>query len=167
MTINGDDLIINRSFGYDLYRYSLTNFRQLSSPHVYKDMKNLCITTIRLNSNKILALAVSLGEKQMIDFFHLNTDQFLYRIQLDLNENILYPIDLHINGYWFAKTCIPYVNIGHCLISPDGQILRLKLFTSQDNFIRSLRLSSDRKWLVIGRQYALELYSLTNSVLFS
>jgi hypothetical protein len=103
----------------------------------------------------------------MIDLIHLNTDQFLYRIQFDLNENILYPIDLHFHGLWFAKTCIPYVNIGHCLISSNGQITRLKLFSNQDNFIRSLRLSYDNKWLLIGRQHVLELYTLSNSVRFS
>lgn len=167
MTVNGDDLLINRSFGYDLRRYSLTNFHFISSSSVYKDKKDFCITTIRLNSNKILALAISIGEKQMIDLININTDQFLYRIQFDLNENILYPIDLHFNGLWFAKTCIPYVNIGHCLITSDGQIKRLKLFSNQDNFIRSLRLSYDNKWLLIGRQHALELYSLSNSVLLS
>jgi len=167
MTINGDDLLINRSFGDDLRRYSLSNFNLIQSPRVYKETKDLCITTIQLNSNKILALAISIGEKQMIDLIHLNTDQFLYRIQFDLNENILYPIDLHFHGLWFAKTCIPYVNIGHCLISSNGQITRLKLFSNQDNFIRSLRLSYDNKWLLIGRQHVLELYTLSNSVRFS
>jgi hypothetical protein len=167
MTVNGDDLIINRSFGDDLRRYSLSNYNRLPSPHVYKENQDVCVTTIRLNSKKILALAISIGEKQMIDLIDLNTNQFLHRIQLDFNENLSYPIDLHFNGLWFAKTSIPYVNIGHCLISSDGQIKRLKLFTNQDNFIRSFRLSYDRKWLLIGRQHALELYSLTNSVLFS
>jgi hypothetical protein len=167
MTVNGDDLLINRSFGYDLRRYSLTNFHFIQSSYVYKDNKDLCITTIRLNSNKILALAISIGEKQMIDLINLNTDQLIHRIKFDLNENILYPIDLHFNGLWFAKTCIPYVNIGHCLISSDGEIKRLKLFSNQDNFIRSFRLSYDNKWLLIGRQHALELYSLSNSILLS
>ncbi len=167
MTINGDDLLINRSFGDDLRRYSLSNYNLLPSSRVYKENREISITTIRLNSNKILALAISIGEKQMIDLIHLNTNQFLYRIKLDFNENLSYPIDLHFNGLWFAKTSIPYVNIGHCLISSDGQITRLKLFTNQDNFIRSIRINSDRKWLLIGRQHALELYSLTNSRLFS
>lgn len=167
MTINGDDLLINRSFGDDLRRYSLSNYDRLPSTNVYKQTRDISITTIRLNSNKILALAISISEKQMIDLIHLNTDQFLHRIKLDFNENLSYPIDLHFNGLWFAKTCIPYVNIGHCLISSDGQITRLKLFTNYDNFIRSIRISEERKWLLIGRQHALELYSLTNSGLFS
>ncbi|CAF3861301.1 unnamed protein product [Rotaria sordida] len=167
MAVNGDDLLINRSFGYDLRRYSLVNFNLLQSPHVYKEKKDLCITTIQLNSNKILALAISIGEKQMIDFIHLNTDELIHRIKLDFNENISYPIDLHCHGLWFAKTCIPYVNIGHCLITSDGQIVRLKLFSNQDNFIRSLRITDDNRWLLIGRQHALELYSLSNNMLFS
>jgi len=167
MTVNGDDLLINRSFGYDLRRYSLSNFHFIQSSNVYKDNNDLCITTIRLNSNKILALAISIGEKQMIDLININTDQLIHRIKFDLNENILYPIDLHFNGLWFAKTCIPYVNIGHCLITSDGEIKRLKLFSNQDNFIRSFRLSYDNKWLLIGRQHALELYSLSNSILLS
>jgi hypothetical protein len=167
MTINGDDLLINRSFGYDLRRYSLSNFNLIQLPRVYKEHKDICVTTIRLNSNKILALAISIGEKQMIDLVHLNTNQLLHQIKLDLNENILYPIDLHFNGIWFAKTCIPCVNIGHCLISSDGQITRLQLFSNQDNFIRSLRISYDNRWLLIARQYALELYSLSNNVRFS
>jgi len=161
MTINGDDLIINRSFGYDLHRYSLSNFHLIQSLSVYKQIKTICITTIRLNSNKILALAISMNERQMIDLVHLNTDRLLHRIKFDFNENISYPVDLHINGWWFAKTSIPDVNIGHCVITSDGQIIRLKLFTNQDNFIRSLRISYDKKLVVIGRQYALELYSLT------
>ncbi|CAF2610512.1 unnamed protein product [Rotaria sp. Silwood2] len=167
MTVDGDDLLINRSFGYDLRHYSLSNFNLLQSLRVYKDNKDICITTIRLNSNKILALAISIGEKQMIDLIHLNTNQLIHRIKLDLNENISYPIDLHCHGLWFAKTCIPYVNIGHCLITSDGQIVRLKLFSNQDNFIRSLRITDDNKWLLIGRQHALELYSLPNNMLLS
>ena len=167
MTINGDDLLINRSFGDDLRRYSLSNYHLLPSPRVHREQETMSITTIRLNSSKILALAVCIGDKQMIDLMHLSTDQFLHRIRLDFNENLSYPIDLHFHGFWFAKTCIPYVNIGHCLISSDGQMTRLKLFTNQDNFIRSLRVNAEKKWLLIGRQHALELYSLTNSVLFS
>ncbi|CAF4976714.1 unnamed protein product [Rotaria sp. Silwood1] len=161
MTVNGDDLLINRSFGYDLRRYSLLNFNLLQSPHIYKNIKEICITTIRLNSNKILALAISINDKQMIDLIHLNTNQLIHRIKLDFNENISYPIDLHYHGLWFAKTCIPYINIGHCLITSNGQIIRLKLFSNQDNFIRSLRMTDDNRWLLIGRQYALELYSLS------
>jgi hypothetical protein len=160
MTVNGDDLIINRSFGNDLRRYSLSNYNLISLPHLDKD---LCVTTIQLNSKKILALAISIGEKQMIDLIGLNSNQYLHRIKLDLNENILYPIDLHFNGIWFAKTCIPCVNIGHCLISSDGQITRLKLFSNQDNFIRSIRIGYDNRWLLIARQYALEIYSLTKN----
>lgn len=160
MTVNGDDLVINRSFGDDLRHYSLKNLQSFSTIHVYKDKTDMCITTIQLNSNKILALSVTIGEKQVLDFIHLPTEQFLYRIQFDSNENISYPIDLHTNGLWFGKTCQPYVNIGQCLITSDGQIKRLKLFTEQDNFIRSLRISFDRKWLILGRQHALEIYSL-------
>ncbi|CAF4103332.1 unnamed protein product, partial [Rotaria sp. Silwood1] len=151
----------NRSFGYDLRPYSLLNFNLLQSPHIYKNIKEICITTIRLNSNKILALAISINDKQMIDLIHLNTNQLIHRIKLDFNENISYPIDLHCHGLWFAKTCIPYINIGHCLITSNGQIIRLKLFSNQDNFIRSLRMTDDNRWLLIGRQYALELYSLS------
>ncbi|UJR22924.1 hypothetical protein I4U23_025952 [Adineta vaga] len=160
MTVNGNDLIINRSFGSDVYRYSLTNYEFIQSLYVYKGSRNICITTIQLNSNKILALAISIQAKQMIDLVQLSTEQILHRIQLDSNENLSYPIDLHVNGYWFAKTSIPNVNIGHCLITSDGQILRLKLFSHQDNFIRSLRINDEKKWLLVGRQYALELYSL-------
>lgn len=161
MTVNGDDLLINRSFGTDLRHYSLSSFNTLPLPNVYKETTNLYITTIRLNSDKILALEISIGDKQMIDLVQLNTGQLLHRIKLDLNENILYPADLHSHGLWFAKTCIPYVNIGHCLISSNGEIIRLKLFSNQDNFIRSLRMTSDNRWLLIGRQHALELYSLS------
>ena len=168
MTINGDDFLINRSFGDDLRRYSLSNYQPLPSPHVHRGQETtMSITTIQLNSSKILALAVCIADKQMIDLIHLPSDQFLHRIKLDFNENLSYPIDLHFHGYWFAKTCIPYVNIGHCLIGSDGEITRLKLFSQQDNFIRSLRVNPEKKWLLIGRQHALELYSLTNSVLFS
>ncbi|CAF0777539.1 unnamed protein product [Adineta steineri] len=159
MAVNGNDLIINRSFGYDLNRYSLSNFDRIQSLDVYKENKNICVTTMRLNSNKILALSISINDKQMIDLVNLKTNALIHRIKFDLNENISYPIDLHFNGLWFAKTSIPYVNIGHCLITSDGQIIRLKLFSNQDNFIRSLRISYDKKWLLIGRQYALELYS--------
>jgi hypothetical protein len=167
MTVNGDDLLINRSFGYDLRRYSLSKLTLIQSPRIYVESKDLCVTTIGLDSNKILALGISIAEKQMVDLINLNTNQFLHRIKFDTNENILYPIDLHFNGLWFAKTCIPYVNIGHCLISSDGQITRLKLFSNQDNFIRSFRISHDKKWLLVGRQHALEVYSLFNSVMFS
>ncbi|CAF3017482.1 unnamed protein product [Rotaria socialis] len=160
MTVNGDDLLINHSFGHDLRRYCLSNLNLLQSSRVYEEYKDICITTIQLNSKKILALAISIGEKQMIDLINLNTDKIIHRIKLDLNENILYPINLHFQGLWFAKTCVPYVNIGHCLIASDGQIARLKLFSNQDNFIRSLRMTDDQRWLLIGRQHALEIYSL-------
>ena len=160
MTVNGTDLIINRSFGSDVRRYSLKTYEFLQSLCVYKGQKHICVTTIRLNSNKILALAISTQAKQMIDLVQLSTEQILHRIQLDANENLSYPVDLRLHGYWFAKTSIPNVDIGHCLITPDGQILRLQLFSHQDNFIRSLRINDERKWLVIGRQYALEVYSL-------
>jgi hypothetical protein len=164
MAVDGDDLLINLSFGYDIRRYSLSNFRLVQSPHAYFETQNICVTTIRLNSNKILALAISIGKQQMIDLVNLNTDRLLHRIQFDSGENILYPIDLHNNGQWFAKTCIPYVDIGHCLISSDGQITRLKLFPNQDNFIRSLCMSPDNRWLVIVRQHALELYQPCKSL---
>lgn len=167
MTVNGDDLIINRAFGDDLRRYSLTNFSLLQPPRVYKDYKNICITTVQLNSQKILAVSISIGDKQMIDLISLNKDQIVHRINLGINENISYPIDLHFHGLWFAKTCIPYVNIGHCLVTSDGQITRLKLFSSQDNFIRSFRMTYDHKWLLIGRQYAFELYSLEHNIVLS
>ncbi|CAF1648475.1 unnamed protein product [Adineta ricciae] len=160
MTVNGTDLIINRSFGSNVCRYSLKTYEFLQSLCVYKGQKSICVTTIRLNSNKILALAISIQAKQMIDLVQLSTEQILHRIQLDANENLSYPVDLHFHGYWFAKTSIPNVDIGHCLITPNGQILRLLLFSHQDNFIRSLRINNERKWLVVGRQYALELYSL-------
>ncbi|CAF0723637.1 unnamed protein product [Rotaria sp. Silwood1] len=158
MAVDGDDLLINRSFGYDIRRYSLTNFSLVQSPRAYIESENICVTTIRLNSNKILALAISIGKQQMIDLVNLNTDQLIHRINSNTGENILYPIDLHNNGQWFAKTCIPCVNIGHCLISSNGQIIRLKLFPNQDNFIRSICTSPDNRWLLVGRQHALELY---------
>ena len=159
MTINGDDLLINRSFGKELNHHSLSNPRLVRTLRVYKEGSQICVTTIQLNSKKILALAVTMDEKQMIDFFHLNSKQFLRRIALDANEHLFYPIDVHSHGQWFAKSSIPCVNIGHCLISSDGQVIRLKLFSEQDNFIRSLKISDDQKWLLIGRQHALELYS--------
>ena len=159
MTSNGDDLLINRSFGKDLTHYSLANPRLVRSLRVYKESTPICVTTIQLNSKKILALAVCLHEKQMIDFFHLNAKQLLRRLALDQNEHIFYPIDVHSHGQWFAKTSLPGVNIGHCLISSDGRIIRLKLFSEQNNFIRSLKISDDQKWLLIDRQQALELYA--------
>ncbi|CAF2310358.1 unnamed protein product [Rotaria sp. Silwood2] len=158
MAIDGDDLLINRSFGYDIRRYSLTNFSLVQSPRTYIENENICVTTIRLNSNKILALAISIGKQQMIDLVNLNTDQLIHRINFNTGENILYPIDLHNNGQWFAKTCIPCVNISHCLISSNGQVTRLTLFPNQDNFIRSLCTSPDSRWLLVSRQHALELY---------
>ena len=158
MAIEGDDLLINRSFGYDIRRYSLEKFCLVQSPRTYLENQNTCVTNIRLNSEKILALAVSIGKQQMIDLVNLNTDHLIQRINFNSHENILYPIDLHNNGQWFAKTCIPCVNIGHCLISSDGRITRLTLFPNQDNFIRSLSISPDNRWLLIGRQHALELY---------
>lgn len=158
MAIDGDDLLINRSFGYDIRRYSLSNFSLIQASRIYTKSQNTCVTTIRLNCNKILALAISIGKQQMIDLVHLNTDRLIYRIQLGSGENILYPIDLHHNGEWFAKTCVPCVNIGHCLISPNGQLTRLTLFPHQDNFIRSLCISPDNRWLLVVRQHALEFY---------
>jgi len=165
MAVDGDDLLINRSFGYDIRRYSLSNFRLIQSPRTYLETQNTCVTTIRLNSNKILALAISIGKQQMIDLVNLNTDRLIHRIKFDSNENILYPIDLHNNGQWFTKTCIPCVNIGHCLISSEGQITRLKLFPNQDNFIRSLCITPDNRWLLVSRQHALELYQPCSSFL--
>lgn len=165
MAVDGNDLLINRSFGYDIRRYSLSNFSLVQSPRVYLESQNICVTTIRLNSNKILALAVSLDKHQMIDLVNLNTNQLIHRIRLNSDVNILYPIDLRNNGQWFAKTCIPCVNIGHCLISPDGQITRLTLFPHEDNFIRSLCVSPDNQWLLVSRQNALELYQLCRSLL--
>lgn len=159
MAIDGDDLLINRSFGLDLRHYSLNHFRLVRSFRVYKENIHVCVTSIGLNSRKIVALAVSLNEKQFIDFIQLHSQEFLRRIALDTNEHIFYPINMHIHGQWFAKSSIPYVNIGHCLLSPDGQMIRLKLFSDQDNFIRSLKVNENRKWLAIGRQNALELYS--------
>ncbi|CAF3414197.1 unnamed protein product [Rotaria socialis] len=163
MAVDGDDLLVNRSFGYDIRRYSLSNFSLVQSPRAYLENENICVTTIRLNSNKILALSVSIGEQQMIDLVNLNNDRLLHRINCNTGENILYPIDLHNNGQWFAKICMPCVNIGHCLVSPDGQITRLKLFPNQDNFIRCLCTSPDNRWLITGRQHALELYQLCTS----
>ncbi|UJR25995.1 hypothetical protein I4U23_007342 [Adineta vaga] len=165
MAVDGDDLIINRSFGYDLRYYSLSKLSLVQSSRSYIHGEDLSVTTIRLNSNKILALAISIGKKQMIDLVNLNTDQFLYRIQMDSNENILYPVNLHNNGQWFAKTCTPCVNIGHCLISSDGQVTRLRLFHNQDNFIRSFSMSPDNRWLVISRQHVLEVYQPCSSFL--
>ena len=158
MTINGDDLLINRSFGDDLRRYSLSNFSLHQAPRAYSKNPNISVTTIRLNSRKILALAISIGKQQMIDLFHLKTDRLLHRIHLGSRENILYPIYLHHNGEWFAKTCVPCINIGHCLISSTGQLTRLTLFPNQDNFIRSLCMSPDNRWLLVVRQHALEFY---------
>jgi len=158
MAVDGDDLLINRSFGNDIRRYSLSNLSLVQSSHTYLENQNICVTTIRLNANKILALAISIGKQQMIDLVNLNTNQLIHRIHFDSGENILYPTDLHYNGQWFAKTCTPYVNIGHCLISSDGQITRLTLFPNQDNFIRSLCMSPDNRWLLVVRQHALELY---------
>ena len=59
-------------------------------------------------------------------------------------------IDLHNNGQWFARTCTSCENIGHCFISSDGHITRLTLFPDQDNFIRSLCMSSDNRWLLVS-----------------
>jgi hypothetical protein len=165
MAIDGDDLLINRSFGYDIRRYSLSNLSLVQSPRAYVKSQNICVTTIRLNSHKILALAISIGKQQIIDLVHLNTDRLIHRIHLDSGENILYPIDLHNNGQWFAKTCTPCVNIGHCLISSNGIITRLTLFPQQDNFIRSLCMSPDNRWLLVVRQHALELYQPCTPVL--
>jgi len=165
MAVDGDDLLINRSFGYDIRRYSLSKFYLVQSPRAYLEIQNICVTTIRLNSNKILALAISIGKQQMIDLVNLNTDRLIHRVHFDSGENILYPVNLHNNGQWFAKTCIPYVDIGHCLISSDGHITRLKLFPNQDNFIRSLCISPDNRWLLVVRQHALELYQPCTSLL--
>jgi hypothetical protein len=165
MAVDGDDLLINRSFGYDIRRYSLSKLCLVQSPRAYAESQNICVTTIRLNSNKILALAVSIGKQQIIDLVHLNTDRLIRRIHFDSSENILYPIDLHNNGQWFAKTCIPCVNIGHCIISSEGQIARLTLFPHQDNFVRSFRISPDNRWLLVSRQHALELYQPCTSLL--
>ena len=165
MAVDGDDLLINRSFGYDIRRYSLTNFNLAQSPRAYLESEHISVTTIRLNSKKILALAISVGERQMIDLVNLNTDRLIRRVTLDSNENLLYPIDLHNSGQWFAKTCIPCVNISHCLISSEGHVTRLTLFPHQDNFIRSLRMSADNRWLLVGRQHALEIYQPYTSLL--
>jgi hypothetical protein len=165
MTVDDDDLIINRSFGYDLRRYSLTKLALIQSPRIYQESQSISVTNLRLNSKKILALAISIGQQQMIDLVNLHTDRLLHRIALDTTENISYPIDLHNNGQWFAKTCRPCVNIGHCFISFDGQIRRLTLFPQQDNFIRSLRMSSDNRWLLVARQHALEFYQPYTSLL--
>jgi hypothetical protein len=163
MAVNGDDLLINRSFGYDIRRYSLSNLCLIQSPGAYLGSENICVTTIRLNSNKILALSISIGKKQIIDLVNLYTDQLIHRINFNSDENILYPIDLH-NGEWFAKTCVPYVDIGHCLISSNGQITRLNLFHNQDNFIRSFCISPDNRWLLVSRQHAVELYQPCTSL---
>ncbi|CAF1380663.1 unnamed protein product [Adineta ricciae] len=165
MAVDGDDLLINRSFGCDLRRYSLSKVSLVEPPRPYSNIENLSVTTIRLNSNKILALAISIGKKQMIDLVNLNSEQLLHRIHMDTNENILYPVNLHNNGQWFAKTCTPCVNIGHCLISADGQVTRLALFPNQDNFIRSFSMSPDNRWLAISRQHVLELYQPCSSFL--
>lgn len=165
MAVDGDDLLINRSFGYDIRRYSLTNFSLAQSPRAYLESEHISVTTIRLNSKKILALAISVGERQMIDLVNLNTDRLIRRVTLDSKENLLYPIDLHNSGQWFAKTCIPCVNISHCLISSEGHVARLTLFPHQDNFIRSLRMSADNRWLLVGRQHALEIYQPYTSLL--
>ena len=165
MAVDGEDLLINRSFGYDIRRYSLVNFSLAQSPRAYLETDHICVTTIQLNSKKILALAISIGDRQMIDLVNLNTDRLIRRITLDSNENLLYPIDLQNSGQWFAKTCVPCVNISHCLISSEGQVTRLNLFPHQDNFIRSLRMSADNRWLLVGRQHALELYHPYTSLL--
>lgn len=165
MAVDGDDLLINRSFGHDIRRYSLSNLRPVQSPRVYFNEQTISVTTIRLNSNKILALAISLGKKQMIDLVNLNTDRLIHRISFDSNENILYPVNLHNNGQWFAKTCVPCMDIGHCLISSEGIITRLTLFPHQDNFIRSLCIAPDNRWLLVSRQHALELYQPCSSFL--
>lgn len=165
MAVDGDDLLINRSFGSDLRRYSLSTLTFLPSPPIYLENEHICVTTIQLNSNKILALAISIGKRQMIDLVNFKTNQLLHRISLDINENLLYPIDLHNHGQWFAKICIPCQNIGHCLISSDGQLTRLKLFPNQDNFIRSLRMTLDNRWLLVARQHALEIYQPYTSLL--
>ncbi|CAF0969872.1 unnamed protein product [Adineta steineri] len=165
MAVDGDDLIINRCFGSDIRRYSLANFSLVQSPYAYANGENLSVTNIRLNSNKILALAISINTKQMIDLVQLKTNKLIRRISFDSNENILYPINLHNNGQWFAKTCIPCVNIGHCLISSEGQITRLTLFPDQDNFIRSICMSPDNRWLIVSRQHSIELYQPCSSFL--
>jgi hypothetical protein len=164
MAVDGDDLLINRSFGRDLHRYSLTKWTAVPPPAPYWQEQQICVTNIRLNSKKILAMAISLGQKQMIDLVNLNTDRLIHRIGLDSSENILYPVDLHNAGQWFAKTCTPCVNIGHCLISSDGGIHRLNLFPKQDNFIRSIRVSADKRWLLVSRQHALEIYQVNRSL---
>lgn len=164
MANDGNDLLINRSFGYNIRRYALSNFTLVQSPRAYTDNPNICITNIRLNSKKVLALAIAFGKKQFIDLVHLNTDRLISRIHLHSNENILYPIDLHEHGQWFAKTCIPNVSIGHCLVSSNGRITRLTLFPQQDNFIRTFCLSSDNRWLGIVRQHTLELYQPCTSL---
>ena len=165
MTADDDDLLINRSFGHDLRRYSLSQLRQTQTLRIYPDNENICVTNVRLNSKKILALAISIGKHQMIDLFDLNNERLIRRITLESNENILYPIDLHDGSQWFAKTCTPCVNIGHCLFSNDGQITRLTLFPNQDNFIRAIRLSSDHRWLLICRKYSVEIYQPYTSML--
>lgn len=165
MAADDDDLLINRSFGQDIRQYSLSQLSSVESVRIYSEQDKVCVTNIQLNSKKILALSISIGKQQMIDLFDLKTNQLLNRISLKNDENILYPVNFHDNNQWFAKTCIPCANIGHCLISSDGHITRLNLFPNQDNFIRSIRLSSDRRWLIVCRQYALEIYQPYTSIL--
>lgn len=162
MTIDGKDLLINRSFGRDLRQFSLTNFKFVRKIRLHDDRVDVRVTTIQLNSKKILAVTIDIDQQQMIDFFSLNADRWIRRISLGSNEHVFYPIDLHSNGLWFAKTLKPSVNIGHCLISSDGQINRLTLFSDQDNFIRSFKISPDQKHVLIARQYRLELYSFSD-----
>lgn len=164
MTVNGDDLLINRCFGYNIRRYKLSNLSLVQTPRAYTNNREICITNIRLNSKKILALAIAFGRKQFIDLVKLNTDELLYRIHFNSNENILYPVDLRDHSQWFAKTCIPNTDIGHCLISSTGQITRLRLFPNQDNFIRIFCLSVDNRWLGIVRQNTLEIYQPCTSL---
>lgn len=164
MAVNGNDLLINRCFGYDIRRYKLSNLSLVQSPRAYTKNREICITNIRLNSEKVLALAIAFGKKQFIDLVQLNTDQLLYRIHSKSNENILYPVDLHDHSQWFAKTCIPNTNIGHCLVSSNGQIIRLKLFPNQDNFIRIFCMSAGHRWLGIVRQNTLEIYQPCTSL---
>ena len=165
MTVNGDDLLINRSFGYDIRHYSLSNMRLVRPASTYLDHRRISVTTIRLNSNRILALAIAIDEQQMIDLVNLNTDRLLHRVCLPAGENILYPVDLNNNGQWFAKTCTPGVHVGHVLISADGQVTKLNLFPRQDNFVRSLRISPDNRRLLVGRQHCLEIYQPFTSLL--
>ena len=161
MTADGEDLIINRSFGRDLRHYSLSTLKLDRILQPYEQNLDICVTTIQLNSKKILAMAICLNGKQMIDLFHLKLNRLIRRVSLNSNEHLFYPVDIRRHSQWFVKTTVPSVNIGHGLLMANGEIQRLKLFSNQDNFIRSLRVSCDQKYLLIARQNQLELYSFS------